>query len=72
MLLKAWLNKATPIERQDVATNAKTSVAYLWQLAGGHRQASASLAERVEKAVQQVTPDRPVGRMEVLYLEDSK
>lgn len=46
--LRDWLAK-TPAERRDlVAKSAGTSVGHLWQLAGGHRKASAELAERLQ------------------------
>lgn len=39
-----------PAERERVAASAGTSVAYLWQLAGGHSRASADMAVRIEQA----------------------
>lgn len=48
--LRDWLSTATNDRRQQVASAAKTSVGHLWQLAGGHRKASAELAERLQDA----------------------
>lgn len=48
--LRGWLAGATIERRQQVATAADTSVGHLWQLAGGHRKASAELAERLQDA----------------------
>lgn len=48
--LRDWLAKATNDRRQAVAEAAKTSIGHLWQLAGGHRKASADLAERLQDA----------------------
>jgi hypothetical protein len=48
--LREWL-AATPVdERKRVAQKAGTTVGHLWQLAGGHRKASAELAERLQDA----------------------
>lgn len=48
--LRDWLAANTPAARESVAVAAGTSVAHLWQLAGGHRKASAELAERLQEA----------------------
>ncbi|WP_369991282.1 hypothetical protein [Pseudomonas xanthosomatis] len=48
--LRDWLATATNDRRRDVAAAAKTTVGHLWQLAGGHRKASAELAERLQDA----------------------
>lgn len=48
--LRDWLANATAGRRQSVAETAKTTVGHLWQLAGGHRKASADLAERLQDA----------------------
>ncbi|MCY1248114.1 hypothetical protein D9M71_88340 [compost metagenome] len=48
--LRDWLAKASAEERERVALAAKTTVGHLWQLAGGHRKASAELAERLQDA----------------------
>ncbi len=48
--LRDWLGRTNTNERQDLADLAGTSVAHLWQLAGGHRKASLELAKRLEDA----------------------
>ncbi len=48
--LRDWLATATNDRRQQVAASAKTTLGHLWQLAGGHRKASADLAERLQDA----------------------
>lgn len=48
--LRGWLAATSAEERERVAREARTSVAHLWQLAGGHRKASPSLAERLQDA----------------------
>ncbi|WP_278441031.1 YdaS family helix-turn-helix protein [Pseudomonas oryzihabitans] len=48
--LRTWLAKTPAEVRTAVAKAAGTSVGHLWQLAGGHRNASAELAERLQEA----------------------
>lgn len=48
--LRDWLASAPNDRRQAVADTAKTTVGHLWQLAGGHRKASAELADRLQDA----------------------
>ena len=48
--LREWLHGATEADRERLAKEASTSVAYLWQLAGGHRKASIELASRLQAA----------------------
>ena len=48
--LREWLHTANEAEREQLAKDASTSVAYLWQLAGGHRKASIELASRLQAA----------------------
>lgn len=48
--LRDWLARASNERRQSVAAAAKTTVGHIWQLAGGHRKASAELAERLQDA----------------------
>jgi hypothetical protein len=46
--MKQWLSAATADERRALAQRAITSEGQLYQLAGGHRQASSDLAGRIE------------------------
>lgn len=48
--LRDWLSKTSAEDRERIAKEAGTSVGHLWQLAGGHRKASAELAERLQDA----------------------
>jgi DNA-binding transcriptional regulator YdaS (Cro superfamily) len=48
--LRDWLASTSNDRRREVATTAKTTVGHLWQLAGGHRKASAELAGRLQDA----------------------
>lgn len=48
--LRDWLAKASTEQRETLAKEARTSVAYLWQLAGGHRKASLKLAKALQDA----------------------
>lgn len=50
MDVRTFLKTATKAEQEAVAHRAGTSVAYLRQLAGGWRNPSKVLAERLEKA----------------------
>ena len=50
--LRIWLSKTPPEQRKQVAQNAGTSVAYLWQLSGGHRKASLEMAKRLQDATE--------------------
>ena len=48
--LRDWLASAPNDRRKAVADAAKTTGGHLWQLAGGHRKASAELADRLQDA----------------------
>jgi len=48
--IKEWLAGATETERARAASTAGTSVAYLYQLSGGHRKASLALAYQLQVA----------------------
>lgn len=48
--LRDWLASKSAEDREFIAKEAGTSVGHLWQLAGGHRKASAELAERLQDA----------------------
>lgn len=49
MDMKTFLKSIKEAEREAIAKAAHTSVAYLWQIAGGHRTPSRALAERLEE-----------------------
>lgn len=48
--LRDWLKSRTDAERQRLAAEAGTTVAYLQQLAGGHRKAGIEMIARLHKA----------------------
>ncbi|MBE0436953.1 MAG: hypothetical protein IBX56_14245 [Methylomicrobium sp.] len=50
MDMRTFLKTTSKTERERVAKEAETTVAYLFQLAGGHREPSVKLAMRLEKA----------------------
>lgn len=61
MNLRQFLKRATKRERAELARVCNNSVAYLYQLAGGHRFASPKLAVCIEQVSRQVaagSPDR--------------
>lgn len=60
MHLKTWLNQSSEEERTNLAGAANTTVGYLWQIGGSHREAGAKLARRIEQATKTITPDRVV------------
>lgn len=57
--MKAWMEKATKDEQLTLAKEAKTSRAYLYQLATGHRQCGPRLAPRLERAAQALHEKNP-------------
>lgn len=54
MELKTFLRKVTQQERAEVAIACKSSVGYLYQIAGGHRFASPLMATRIERQTRRV------------------
>ena len=54
MDLRRFLQLSSKRERADVAAGCRSTVSYLYQLAGKHRYASALLATRIEKSTQKV------------------
>lgn len=54
MELNRFLRSASKRERASVAEACKTTVPYLYQIAGGHRRASPSLAIHIEAATREV------------------
>jgi len=68
MELKNFLRAASKRERAEVAVVCNDSVAYLYQLAGHHRYASALLAVRIEHQTREVAR-RSGGRLETVPRE---
>ena len=62
MKMRDFMRAASKRERAEVATVCNGSVGYLYQVAGGHRHASAIMALRLEKATRRVA-ERSGGRL---------
>ena len=60
-----FMRAANKGERAEVATVCNGSIGYLYQVAGGHRYASAIMALRLEKATRHVA-ERSDGRLEAV------
>lgn len=67
--LKLWMRAATPEEQQLLAERAGTSRQYLYQLSGGHRQASAELGAAIEAATRAMARASK-GRLPAIYRTD--
>lgn len=50
MDIKTYLRSTNPDERNRVAREAGTTVAYLYQIAGGHRTPGPKMALAIERA----------------------
>jgi len=48
--MKLWMQAASPEQQFELAKRAETSRQYLYQLAGGFRDASPALARKIEAA----------------------
>lgn len=57
--MKNWMSVASTAEQTRLAKIAKTSRAYLYQLASGERVASAELAQRLEVAGREMAVKNP-------------
>ena len=67
--IKAWMRAATAAERDLLAEKIGTSPGQLYQLAGGHRQASADMAGRIESATMEMAKASK-GRLPRVYRTD--
>lgn len=47
MDVRELLHKTTPAEREAIAKRARTTVAYLYQIAGGHKRPGVALVDRL-------------------------
>ncbi len=63
--MRDYLRRASKAERDDVAVVCNGSVGYLYQVAGGHRYASAYMAMRLEEATGRVA-EGTEGRLEAV------
>jgi len=56
MKFKTYYTALTPQEKTELASNLKTSKAYLSQIAHGHRQAGFKFAVRIEEITSGLCP----------------
>jgi DNA-binding transcriptional regulator YdaS (Cro superfamily) len=62
-MLKHWMRKASTEEQEELALMVGTSRPYLYQLAGGFRQASPVMGAQIETETERMAkrnPDLPV------------
>lgn len=57
MDIRSFNQELQPAQRQEFVNLAGTNLAYLSQVANGHRKASSDLARRMVEASQQLFPD---------------
>ena len=67
--IKAWMSAATAEEQILLASKVGTTRGQLYQLAGGHRQASADMAGRIESATADMAKASK-GRLPRVYRTD--
>lgn len=67
--LKVWMENAIVAEQITLATTVGSSRGYLYQLAGGFRNASAELAAKIEAATMQMAKGSK-GRLPIVYRTD--
>ena len=65
MQMRDFMRAANKGERAEVAAVCNGSVGYLYQVAGGHRYASAIMAVRLEEVTQRVA-ERSDGRLQAV------
>lgn len=53
--MKTFLQQAAPEQREALAQTVDSSVAYFYQIAGGHKKPSPKLARALNKAEPQLT-----------------
>ena len=67
--MKQFMHLATPEEQTDLATAIGSTRNHLYQLAGGHRKASADMAGRIEQATAAFSKSTK-GRLPTIYRTD--
>jgi hypothetical protein len=67
--MKQWMAAATVEEQQLMAERVGTSRGYMYQIAGGHRQASAELGAAIERESKGMARASK-GRLPVIYRTD--
>lgn len=53
--MKTFLQQSTPEQREALAQEVKSSVAYFYQIAGGHKQPSTKLSRAIAEADPRIT-----------------
>lgn len=67
--MRSWMAAATTKEQQELAERCGTSRQYLYQLAGGFRQASAELGAAIERETRAMHRASK-GRLPIVYRTD--
>lgn len=67
--MRNWMAAATPTEQQVLADRIGTSRGMLFQYSGGHRQASAGTAAKIEQATKAMAKVSK-GRLPIVYRTD--
>ena len=67
--MKLWMQAASTEQQFELAKRAETSRNYLYHLAGGFRDASAELAQRIEKASAEIHKETR-GKLPKIYRTD--
>lgn len=68
-VIKNWMSLATSDEQELLAQRCGTSRGYLYQLSGGHRQASADLGAAIERETKAMAKASR-GRLPIVYRTD--
>jgi hypothetical protein len=66
MQLHQWIKDSTAGQREAVANLANTTTNNIYQIAGGHTGMSTDMAIKLEQAIKEITPERPVPRWDLL------
>jgi hypothetical protein len=65
MHLGQWLAETTKEQREQLALDCDTTVEYLYQLGGKHRQGSGPLVRRLSEKSAEITPDKVISKHEM-------
>jgi hypothetical protein len=68
-VMRSWMSAATPNEQELLAAKVGTTRGMLYQLSGGHRQTSASMAGKIEAATAEMHKHSK-GRLPKVYRTD--
>lgn len=67
--MKLWMQAANPAQQTELAERANTSRQYLYHLAGNFRDASADLAQRIERVSIEMNRETK-GKLPTVYRTD--